>query len=375
MRKLFYFISIAFALQACEAPDELAEAKKELEGLKSEKKEIEAKIKELDDKIAVLDTTVEEVVQTLVTVVNPVNEPFIYKIQVPGVADSRQNIVVSAEAMGNVTNILVHEGNMVKKGQTLATIDSDVMRTQIAELETRLDFAAEMYEKQKRLWEKKIGSEVQYLQAKNNKESLEQSIKSLKAQASKSKITAPISGYLDEMFLRKGQTINMGMPAVRIVDLNTIRLSADVSEKYIGQFSTNDSVTIKFPSLNKKFRTKIVSIGQVVSADNRTFTIEAELENKDNSIKPNVLADVTIPVYINNNATTVPTSIIQQGKKSDFVFVAIEGSKGLEAKKQAIKAGRSFNGKTEVLEGLSPNQKVVDLGGRNVADGEPLRLQ
>ncbi len=376
MRNLITVILIAIVAQACQPKaDDLESVKSELKALETQKKELDDKINELKTKIAELDDTKEDVIQTLVTLTKPEKKPFIYKIQVPGVADSRQNIVVSAETMGNVTKIYVHEGNMVKKGQTLATIDSDVMRNQIAELETRLELAIELYEKQSRLWEQKIGSEIQYLQAKNNKESLEQNIKAMKAQAAKSTITAPISGYLDEMFLREGQTINMGMPAARIVDLNTIRLTADVSEKYIGQFTTKDNITIKFPSLGKTYEARILSIGQVVNSDNRTFTIETEIKNEDNAIKPNILADVTIPVYINNDALIVPTSIIQQGKESDFVFIAENGKKGLEAKKHSIKIGRSYNGITEVLEGLTEEQDLINLGSRLVADGEPIRVQ
>lgn len=376
MRKVLYFIAIAITVQACQKPDELASAKKELETLKTEKKEIEDKIEELSKTIAKLDTTEETLDRTLVSLIKPVKKPFVYNIQVPGTADSRQNIVVSAESMGNVTKIYVQEGQMVKKGQTIASIDSEVMSTQIAELQTRLELAQELYEKQKRLWEKNIGSEVQFLQAKNNKESLEQSINSLKAQAAKSKISAPISGYLDEVFLREGQTVSMGMPAIRIVDLGNIVLTADVSEKYIGQITTKDSIKVHFPSAGKTYIVKISNIGQVVNSDNRTFTIEATIKNTDGIIKPNVLADVTIPVYVNKDAMVIPTSIIQQGKNDDFVYKASEQAEtGLTASRQVIKLGKSYNGLTEVLEGLTINDDLVKLGSRMVADGEPLKAQ
>jgi RND family efflux transporter MFP subunit len=367
---------LALLIFSCQPQEnDIETLKTELKSLESERKAIDDKIKTLEAKIAGLDTNIEETVKTLVTVTQPETKTFTYKISVPGVADSRQNIVVGAEAMGNVTKIHVREGNIVKKGQVIASIDSEVMYTQIAELKTRLELAEELYEKQKRLWEKKIGSEIQYLQAKNNKESLEQSIKSLQAQASKSNITAPFSGYLDEVFLREGQTINMGQPAVRIVDLDVIKLSADVSEKYIGQFSVNDSIEVSFPSVDKSFRVKIDNIGQVVSSDNRTFSIEAEINNTDGAIKPNVLADVTIPVYNNPNALTLPTSLIQQGKNSDYVYAVVEGEKGLEAKKQNVKVGRSFKGITEILDGVAKDDKIILLGSRQVADGEPLKIQ
>ncbi|MFY0673740.1 MAG: efflux RND transporter periplasmic adaptor subunit [Bacteroidia bacterium] len=373
-----YLSIFALFVVSCQPPSgngDLETLKTELKGLETQRKDLDDKIKDIEEKIAQLDTTIEETVQTLVTVTMPETKTFTYKVSVPGVADSRQNIVVGAESMGNVTKIFAREGNMVRKGQTIASIDSEVMYTQIAELKTRLELADELFEKQKRLWEKKIGSEVQYLQAKNNKESLEQSIKSLQAQASKSNITAPFTGYLDEVFLREGQTINMGQPAVRIVDLSVIKLSADVSEKYIGQFSVNDTIEISFPSVNKKFKVKIDNIGQVVSSDNRTFSIEAIINNEDGAIKPNVLADVTIPVYNNPNALTLPTSLIQQGKSSDYVFVVVDGEKGLEARKRNVKVGRSYKGKSEIVDGVTKDDQIVSLGSRQVADGEPLKIQ
>jgi RND family efflux transporter MFP subunit len=374
MRNFIYVTILAFAVAACQKPNELDAAKAELKTLQDEQKDIEKQIGELTQKIAKLDTTKEVVNRTLVTLTKPEKGDFVYKIQVPGAADSRQNIVVSAESMGNITNIYVQEGSMVTKGQTIATIDSEVMSRQIAELQTRLDFATEMFEKQERLWEQKIGSEVQYLQAKNNKESIEQSIKSLKAQASKSRITAPISGYLDEVFVRIGQTVAMGTPAVRIVDLKNIVVTADVSEKYIGTITTKDSIQIKFPSIDKAFTAKVSMIGQVVNSDNRTFTVEAEIKNVNGEIKPNILADVTIPVYQNDAAMLIPTSVIQQGKTNDFVFLAVEENGGLTAKKQTISIGRSYKGQTEVFEGIDENAKLVDLGSKGLANGEPLKV-
>lgn len=374
MRNFIYVTILAFAVAACQKPNELDAAKAELKTLQSEQRDIEKEITELTKKIAELDTTEEVVSRTLVTLTKPEKGDFVYKIQVPGAADSRQNIVVSAESMGNITNIFAQEGNMVTKGQTIATIDSEVMTRQIAELQTRLDFATELFEKQERLWEQKIGSELQYLQAKNNKESLEQNINSLKAQASKSRITAPISGYLDEVFVREGQTVAMGTPAARIVDLKNIVVTADVSEKYVGTISTKDSIQIKFPSINKTFTAKVSMIGQVVNADNRTFTVEAEIKNVNGGIKPNILADVTIPVYKNEGVMLIPTSVIQQGKTNDFVYVAFDENGGLTAKKQTITIGRSYQGKTEVFEGLEENAKLVDLGSKGLANGEPLKV-
>ena len=373
--RFIYFLAIVFTIAACQPSSDLETAKKDLAELESQYATLGEQIEEAQKNIAKLDTNkTEKANQTLVTLTEAQRKRFVSKIRVPGTADSKRNILVSAESNGNVTRIYVAEGNMVKKGQIIASIDSEIMRSQIAELETNLDFAKQMFEKQERLWSKKIGSEVQYLQAKNQKESLEKSIQSLKAQAAKSTITAPISGYLDHVFLREGQTVTMGTSAVRIVDLNSIRILADVSEKYIGQFSKSDSIDVQFPSLKKSLRVKIGNIGQVVSVDNRTFMLEATIQNKDQMIKPNILADVSIPIYKNDNALTIPTSVIQQGKDHDFIYIAKQNGQQLTAEKRKLTLGATYHSETEILDGLKEGEKIVNLGSRNIANGDPIKV-
>ena len=376
-KHLMAAILLATIVVACEQPAEndLEAAKAKLSELKTQQKDIEKEIESLEETIAQLDTTQEEITRTLVTIGKAETGEFVYAIQLPGRADSRQNIVVSAESMGNVTRIYVQEGSFVKKGQSIASIDNNIYNSQIAELKTRLELAEQLYEKQKRLWDQKIGSEIQYLQAKNNKESLEQSIKTIQAQAAKSSIIAPINGYLDQVFIREGQTVAMGTPAVRIVDLSKIIVQCDVSEKYIGDLKTKDNIKVRFPSVNKNFETSIKTLGQTVNADNRTFLVEAEIDNGDGAVKPNVLADVTIPTYTNPDAVTVPTSVVQQGKTDDFVYVLKKENGGLIAKKQVVKVGKNYNGQSEILDGLKPGQEIVLLGSRNITDGEPLRVE
>lgn len=369
-------LSIVLFMVGCSAPtNRLDEAKQELVTLKDSKKEIEEQIKVLKAEIAELDTTVKDDKRILVVSKRPQVTDFKHYIQIPGRADSRQNILVSAEAMGNITSINMEEGAMVRKGQVIARIESNVLGNQIAELKTRLELATELFEKQKRLWDQKIGSEVQYLQAKNNKESLEKSIASLQAQQSNSIIKAPISGYLDRVFVRKGQLVNMGSPAARIVDLNNIRIETEVSEAYIGSFKKGDMVFIKFPSIDKTYEAPIRTVGQVVNPDDRTFLVEVELDNKDGKIKPNVLADVRIATYENPEALVLPTSIVQQGKEGDYVFVVQREGNETFAKKRAVEVGMTYRGQSEILTGITTKDDVITVGGRNVADGDPIRLK
>lgn len=363
-------------IAGCAAPvTDLEVAKEELAKLETEKKDLDAKIKEVEQLIEELDTTEKQDKRTLVVVNQPKTREFKHMIQIPGRADSRQNIVVSAEAMGNITRIAMQEGAMVKKGQVIAYIKSEVVGSQIAELKTRLELATQIYEKQKRLWDQKIGSELQFLQAKNNKESLEKNIDALQAQQRNSTIVAPISGYLDQVFIREGQLVNMGTPAARVVDLDHIRVEAEVSEAYIGSFKKGDTSIVYFPSAKSTYRVPIKTIGQIVNPDDRTFLVEVAFDNKDGKIKPNVLADMKIVTYQNPEAIVLPTSVVQQGKSSDFVFVIRKEGTETFAQKKNVKVGMTYNGQTEILEGISNKDQVIVVGNRNVADGEPVRTK
>ena len=375
-KHLTLLLSIILFTVGCSAPtNELETAKTNLAELKSSKKDLDGQIKELEALIKKLDTTVKEDKRILVVTKSPEKKEFKHYIQIPGRADSRQNIVVSAEAMGNITSIDKEEGDMVRKGQVIARIKSDVLGNQISELKTRLELATELFEKQKRLWDKKIGSEVQYLQAKSNKESLEKNIAALQAQQSNSIITAPISGYLDQIFVRRGQLVNMGTPAARIVDLNHIEIEVEVSEAYIGSFKQGDKAFIKFPSIDETYEAPIKTIGQVVNPDDRTFMVEIDLSNKNGLIKPNVLANVRIATYENPETIVLPTSIVQQGKNDSYVFVVEKNGSETFAKKRTVKVGMTYRGQSEILEGISPDDQVITVGGRNVADGDPIRIK
>lgn len=376
MKHLTLLLAGMLLIAGCAAPiTDLDIAKEELAKLETERKDLDAKIKEIELRIDELDTTEKEDKRTLVVVNQPKEREFKHLIQIPGRADSRQNIVVSAEAMGNITKIAKEEGDMVRKGQVIAYIKSEVVGSQIEELKTRLELATQIYEKQKRLWDKKIGSEIQYLQAKNNKESLEKNIDALQAQQRNSTIVAPISGYLDRVLIREGQLVNMGTPAARIVDLEHIRMEVEVSEAYIGRFSKGDTAIINFPSINTTYREPIRTIGQTVNADDRTFLVEVAIDNEDGKIKPNVLADVKIVTYKNPSTIVLPTSLVQQGKSNDFVYVIREEGTETFVKKKNVKVGMTYNGKSEILEGVSSKDKVITVGNRNVADGDPVRIK
>lgn len=375
-KHLTLLLSIVLFVVGCSAPtDQLGQAQKDLADLKTSKKELEVEIKELQILVDELDTTVKEDKRILVVAISPEKKEFKHYIQIPGRADSKQNIVVSAEAMGNITSIEKQEGDMVRKGQVIARIKSDVLGNQISELKTRLELASNLYEKQKRLWDKKIGSEVQYLQAKNNKESLEKNISALQAQQSNSIITAPISGYLDQIFVRRGQLVNMGTPAARIVDLNNIEIEVEVSESYIGNFKKGDPTFIKFPSIAEPYEAPIKTIGQVVNPDDRTFVVEVALSNKGGLIKPNVLANVRIATYENPETIVLPTSIIQQGKRDSYVFTVERNGSETFAKKRVVKVGMTYRGTSEILEGILDGDQVITVGSRNVADGDPIRIK
>lgn len=377
MKQLITIIILsAFALQSCQqaSPGTQVDLEAKIEEKEAAIKELQAELEELRKQLPDSLKT-EDVSYTLIRTKAPSLQAFTHYIEVPGRADSRQNIVVSAESMGRVTRILKHEGQSVKKGDIIATLEGDVLNNQIAELKTRLELATKVYEKQKKLWDQNIGSELDYLQAKNNKDALENNLSALRAQASRSSIVAPISGYLDEVFIKEGQMVNVGTPSARLVDLKHIRVEADVSENYIGQFEQGDTAHLNFPGVDANYRLPISNIGQVVSSDNRTFSVEFELENKETKIKPNVLANVKIPTYFKEQTIVISTSLIQQDKEGDFVYVVRKENGQQLARKQRIEVGKNYSGKSEILSGLKPEDQLITLGGRQLSEGDPVKIQ
>lgn len=362
----------ALILAACGGGDDnsLAGKREELTKLKSEQSETEAKIRALEGEIVKLDTTATREARAVAVTVSPVvSENFKHYVEVQGSVDAKNTVMVSPKSGGVLTAVYIKEGDNVRQGATLAKVDNSVMQESIAEVKNQLSLANIVYEKQSRLWEQKIGTEIQYLQAKNNKESLEKKIATLNTQLGQSSITAPISGVVDQVIAKVGEMASPGMPVARVVNLSNLKIVAKVSDSYVATVKKGDEVIVKFPDLDQEYKARITFVSTTVDPLSRTFRIEANLPST-NSIKPNMLATVQINDATKKDALVIDQNVVQNTENGTVVYVAeTEGGKKV-AKSRVVKTGLSYNGQIEILAGLKAGDQLITQGYQDVADGQ-----
>ena len=301
---------------------------------------------------------------------------FDHYIRVQGKVDGDQNAAVFADAPGTVTSKFADVGQKVVKGQVLAQIDDQMYRSQMQGLETQYKFASDMFDKQKRLWDQKIGSEVQYLQSKTTKESLEKQISSLKQQIDKFKIKSPIDGTIEECNIKVGGVVSPDprLAAYRVVAFKNLKVSAEVSEAYSAKVKVGDKLIVLFPDINKQFETKVDFVSKYINPVNRTFIIETKLLDDFNDLKANMIAIIQINDYHTDNAIQVPMNVIQTDLNGSYVYVVRSKDKYNAAFKQPVTLGISYNGVAEILKGLAIGDKVISVGYQELVDGEYIRF-
>ncbi len=373
-----FFLCLIWLATGCGSQQvETLEGKKAvLKQLKSQLLELNQQITKLEGEITELDPALKEKARRVnVEVQKIVPKPFSHYVSVQGKVEANQNITVSAEANGRLEKINVEEGNYVKKGQVLAEIDASMIQSQIEELETQLELAEITFEKQKNLWDQEIGTELQYLTTKNQKESLEKRINTLKSQSKYYQITAPISGTIDNVIPKIGETVAVGTPSFMIVNFSNLSLTADISENYVPNIKRGDKVKVVFPLLdNKKLSTRVHSVGQMIDPDNRTFEVEIKLPN-DPMFKPNLFGELYINDRTVDNALTVPISVIQTSEIGPYVYVAEQNEEGnWYAKRKNLTTGFNYDGEVLVKEGLRPEDQLVTVGFKNLSDGQALAV-
>lgn len=363
-------------LNACQKPDPLEAKKQKLTKKKTEMHALKAQITELEKEIAILDPDFgkQNRKATLITTINLKRTDFEHYVEISGAVKSRRNVLISAENMGNVDRILVKEGAEVKKGQLIISMDVELFQKNLDQLETEYTLANTMYEKQSNLWKQNIGTEVQYLETKNRKESLERQIANIKTQISKSQIRAPFDGTIEEVLVREGEMAQIGSPLVRILNHREMYVKADLSESHIGKFSKGDEVEIFFPSLNKTLKSTLSSVGQVIDEKNRTFAVEALLPATDYTIKPNLITILRMKDFHMPEAVVIPSKLIQKDNQGDFVYIAEKNQDELVARKVQIERGTTYRNSTMVPNGLNGNEMLINEGFRDVAEGSKVKI-
>jgi membrane fusion protein (multidrug efflux system) len=364
---------ITIILTSC--GDKTVEAKMaSLEKLKSEQAALSTKIKALEDEIKSSGAKIESREKIVnVAVSNVVTSKYNHFITVQGRVDGDENATISAKVPGLVINVLVKPGSVVKAGQVLAEFDGNAIRKQIQPLETNLVFLTDLYYKQKALWDKQIGSEIQYKQAKTNKEALEQNINAMREQLSMYKITATVNGTIDVVNLKIGQMAMPGMPYFTIVNFNKLKVKADVAESFANKIKEGNVAQVEFPDINKSITSKITYSGKGISALNRTFGVEVALSN-DNTYLPNMIAVLKIIDYSKDNAIVIPVNCIQNSQEGTTVYVAVTENGKTIAKKHLVTVGSTYNDKAEILSGLQIGEKLITVGYGDLNDGELIKF-
>lgn len=338
--------------------------------LKKEKANIEKEIAQLEAelKAAGLLNSGKDI-PVAVTVMEP--DTFKSYLEIQGKVDGDENVTATSKTVGVITGVFVTEGQSVRKGQLLATIDASVLEQTLAEVESSYSFVLDVFNRQKALWEQKIGSEIQYLQAKNNKESMEKRIATLKEQIAMNRIVSPINGRIEEVAVKVGQNAAPGVPAFRVINFSKVKVMAEVSETYANSIKQGNQVMINFPDLNYETEAKLSFTSRFINPSNRSFGVESIIvPKKEVDFRANMIATLKINDYNNSNAMIVPLSIVQSGLNDDFVFVAeSKGGKDV-VKKVQVKKGKIYNGQVEILEGLKEGDRVISQGYNLVKEGD-----
>lgn len=381
---LMKYLSIALIsvlLFACapggeEAPQDLASKQKMLTEKKSQLNTLQDDIKKLEEELAELLPPQEEK-KFPVNIMPLKKETFVSYAKIQGTIMTDNVVMASSETGGRIMSMTVKEGDYVNAGQLIATMDAGIVQDQLNEIQTRLDLAKTMFERQERLWNQKIGSEMQYLQAKSNVESLEKSMTTLRTQLGKKDVIAPMSGYADRIFLKQGEMASPGLPILQILNTGSVKIVADVPESYLSSVRKGDYVDVHFPALEKDMKKKVTMVGRSIDPSNRTFKIEMATGNPGGVLKPNLLAELDIVEQKIPDQVIIPLEVIQQevtGKR--YVYVVDESdAKTPRAKKIYVSSGDSYDNNVVITEGLTGEESLIVAGVQDLLPNSALIIE
>lgn len=367
-KNLFSLVTIGLSillLSACGGPNDPAA---QLAALKDQKAQIENQISTLEKQLGTANGPAMRIKTIGVSEVS--TGMFRHYIDLQGKVDADESVTATSKMPGALKRVYVKNGAEVRQGQLLAEIEDNIFQKSLAELEGQLATATDIYNRQKGLWDQKIGTEVALIQAKNSKEGLERSIATLKENMSQTKIYAPTSGTVDLVLLKQGQMISPGMPLCNILNLTNLKVKGEVTEAYAAKVRKGDQVQVFFPDLKKEISTRVTYVSKTINPMTRTFVVECALP-KTNDYRANQIAVMKIVDYQSPNAITIPVNVIQTAEDGEFVMIAEKtGDKSAIAKKAPIKQGSNYNGQVEILSGLKKGDWVISTGFQDVNNGE-----
>ncbi|WP_299430604.1 efflux RND transporter periplasmic adaptor subunit [uncultured Maribacter sp.] len=385
MKKIYSLLAITFLLTACGGGNKKSVediiATDNLETIREKKVELDASVKEMTAQLKQLETKIKELDPLekipLITTFATKEAIFTHYVELQGSVNTKQNLVIYPEYSGILTTVYVKEGQHVRKGQILAKIDDGGLSQQLAQLKIQTDLAKTTFERQKRLWEQKIGSEIQYLQSKTSYETQQQAVSQMEQQVSKTIVRAPFTGSIDDVITDQGSVVLPGQsPLFRIVNLKDMYIETDVPESYISNVTKGKDVLVEFPILGETMNAKVRQAGNFINPANRTFKAEIAISNKDNTIKPNLTAKLKINDYTNNKAILIPQSIISENAQGQqYVYtISDKSSTTAKAKRVIITTGKTQGDYIEVLSGIKNNEEIIDEGARSVKDGQDVKI-
>lgn len=382
MKKIISLTLIALTFYSCGdkstknvedviATQDLIQIKEKREQIHADYEKLAAQMATLDAEIIKLDDTKR---YPLVSTLTVKDSAFTHYIEVQGNIETKENIMISPEYSGVLTQLNVKAGQKVSKGQVLARIDDGGMSAQLAQAENKLALDKTTFDRQKNLWDQKIGSEIQYLQTQTAYQSQQKMVKQMQAQLSKTVVRAPFSGTIDEVIVERGQVVAPGQSLFRIVNLGNMYVTANVPENYLSKLKLGASVEVYLNAIGKTYKGKVRQVGTYINPNNRTLSIEIAVPNPDNLLRPNQVAVLKIEDYINKNALLIPENIMtENAAKEKIVYVVSEG-KETKVAQRIIEIGYTSGAMVEVKSGLKPGETIVTEGAKTLTDGANVEI-
>lgn len=365
---LFSALVIAALVAACSAGTK--DPKTLLEELKAQRATLDGQIRKLEAELS-HDNPAVAVKSKDVAVTELVPRSFDHYVQTQGSVEAVDNILVSAKTMGVLSAVYAREGQVVRKGETLAQIDNSIIVSSINELKSSIELANTVYERQKNLWDQKIGTEVQYLQAKNNKESLEKKLATLNEQLEMTRIKSPIDGSVDQVDVKIGQNVAPGMPAFRVVSFDKLKVNANVSEAYVVDIKPGNKAVITFPDIDRKVEAKVTFVGKTINQLSRTFPVEVELPSYAD-LRPNMTGVLKVIFETVPNALTVPVNVVQEINDQKVVYIAVTDGGNTVARRKTVQVVGIYGNQAQIT-GLAGGDKVITFGYQGLNDGEVVK--
>lgn len=374
MNKIGIFATLFILLMtSCGTKSELEKKKDELSKAKQTVFDLQKQIKQLEIEVAKLDTSAGAVVKIKTIASTPVQTSvFRHYVSVQGTLEAEENLMVTSKIPGQITAVKVKEGDVVRQGQIVAVLDDELIRKSIDEVKSSLDQVLVMYNKQKALWDQKIGTEMQYLTLKNQKESLEKKMETLNSQVNQNYVTAPFSGVIDDVFVKVGSIASPGVPLMQLVNTNDLKATAKVPDSYVAFIKQGDQVKVNFPDLNKTIDASVTYVGRIVDPMSRTFKIEVKLPGGNPDLKPNLMSLIQINDKTSNPAIVIEENIVQPTEEGKIVFVTADDKGKKVARQKTVTTGLSYNGKVEILSGLTVGEELITTGYQDLSDNQPI---